>query len=94
MGEEVAGELGGVAAGAGHVLYAEQDRYIGEVALTIMTARGSGGGYTFSALSAPIWFQAASGSKSLTAVITAAAAYTPASAQTFQLSVTVEQTTF
>jgi len=77
-----------------NLLYAEQAYYIGEVALSTMTARGTGGGYAFSSISAPIWFQAASGSKSLIAVITAAAAYTPASAETFQLSVTVEQTTF
>src|SRR6185312_7113880 len=44
-----------------NLLYAEQAYYIGEVALSTMTARGTGGGYAFSSISAPILFQAASG---------------------------------
>jgi hypothetical protein len=72
-------------------LYAEAEYYIGSTALTLMTAGGAGGGFTSLVVNPPLWYQTASGSKALYAVITAAAAYTPASAETFKLSVTVEQ---
>ena len=76
-----------------NLLYAQQDRYIGTVALSTMTVQGSGGGFAATVANPPVWYSTASGSKALYAVIIATAAYTPASAETFQLSVTLEQTT-
>ena len=76
-----------------NLLYAESSRFVGSVALSTMTVQGSGGGFAFSAPNPSIWYTTASGSKALYAVIIATAGYTPASAETFTLSVTVEQTT-
>lgn len=75
------------------ILYAQQSRYVGNVALSTMVVGGSGGGYAFATVNPPMWYSTASGSKALYAVIVATAGYTPASAETFTLSVTVEQTT-
>ena len=75
------------------ILYAQQSRYIGNLALSTMVVGGSGGGYAYLNANPPLWYSTASGSKALYAVIVATAAYTPASAETFTLSVTVEQTT-
>jgi hypothetical protein len=76
-----------------NLLYAEQSRFIASVALSTMTVQGSGGGFAFTLPSPMIYYQTAQGSKALYAVIIATAAYTPASAETFALSVTVETTT-
>ena len=72
-------------------VYAEADDYIGSIAFAVMTAGGTGGGFIQAQPTSPIPFQCASRKKQLYAVITAAAAYTPASAETFTLSVDVEQ---
>jgi len=76
-----------------NLLYAEQAYYIGTIAFSTMTVQGSGGGFAATVANPAVWYQTASGSKALYAVIIATAAYTPASAETFQLSFTVEQTT-
>lgn len=77
------------------MLYADRDKYIGSLATGTMVTGGTGSGAYASlpATTTPLVlpFKTASGSKSIFAVITAAAAYTPASAETFSLSITVER---
>ena len=74
-----------------NLTYAEKAYFVGSVALSTMTVQGSGGGFAFSYPNPPLWFQTATSSKALYAVVTAAAGYTPASAETFSLNVVVEQ---
>jgi hypothetical protein len=77
------------------MLYADREKYVGAVATGTMVTGGTGsGGYAVvPATTTPLVlpFKTAAGAKSLFAVITAAAAYTPASAETFSLSITVER---
>lgn len=71
------------------VLYADREKLIGYVDVTMVGPASGAGAVGFANVDIP--FQAAAGSKAIYGVLVATAAYTPASAETFAVSLTVER---
>jgi hypothetical protein len=74
-------------------LYADREKFIGYIDLDIMVSDGASAGAVgqMAATRLPLVASTASGTASLYAVITAVGGYTPGSAETFALSLTVRQ---